>query len=124
MGIETSIDRLAAAIEKLAAAAMLNEGAQATKPERAPAAAEAEKEKPEKPKAATSEKPAPEKPKAASETAGFQMKDVAEQMKKLLAAEGRDAALALLQEYGASKVPDLKAEQYGDVIGAIKTRLA
>lgn len=42
----------------------------------------------------------------------------------LAKAKGRDAAVAVLQKFGVSKVPELKAEHYAAVIDAAKKAMA
>jgi hypothetical protein len=38
----------------------------------------------------------------------------------LAKSKGRDAAVAILGEFGAAKVPELKPEQYADVLAAVQ----
>jgi hypothetical protein len=42
----------------------------------------------------------------------------------LAKAKGRDAAVALLGTFGAAKAPELKPEQYADVVAAAKKAMA
>lgn len=43
--------------------------------------------------------------------------DAAAAITKLSRLKGRDTAVALLGEFGASKLPDVKPEQFADIIG-------
>lgn len=44
--------------------------------------------------------------------------DAAGAITKLSRTKGRDAAIAVLAKFGAAKLPDVKAEQYADVLAA------
>lgn len=43
---------------------------------------------------------------------------------KLAATKGREAAVAVLQSFGAAKAPELKPEQYGAVLDALNAKMA
>lgn len=53
---------------------------------------------------------------AATEPATYQ--DAAAAITKLSRLKGRDSAVALLKDFGAAKLPDVKAEQFAAVIAA------
>lgn len=62
---------------------------------------------------------APEKkdePSAQAATPNYQA--TADAVTKLAREKGRDAAVAVLKEFGAAKLPDVKPEQFADVIAA------
>lgn len=42
---------------------------------------------------------------------------------KLAATKGRDAAVGVLQSFGAAKAPELKPEQYGDALTALNNAM-
>ena len=44
--------------------------------------------------------------------------DTADAVTKLARTKGRDAAVAVLNEFGAAKLPDVKPEQFAAVIAA------
>lgn len=49
---------------------------------------------------------------------GVTYQDAAAAITKLSRTKGRDAAVALLSKFGAAKLPDVKPEQFADVIAA------
>jgi len=57
---------------------------------------------------------------AAAKTAAIAVPEVNTAIIALAKAKGRDAAVAVLKQFGVAKVPELKAEQYADVIAAAK----
>jgi hypothetical protein len=105
--------------------AVADEGAAAEKAEKKTTAPKAEK-KTETPKAEAAEPSAatPEQKAepAAAEAATYQ--DAASAITKLSRAKGRDAAVAVLQQFGAAKLPDVKPEQFADVIAAAEEAMA
>jgi hypothetical protein len=50
-------------------------------------------------------------------------KTTAEAVTKLSRAKGRDAAVAVLKSFGADKLPDVKPEQFADVIAACQAAM-
>lgn len=72
--------------------------------------------------AETKAAPAETKP-AETETAGATYQDAAAAITKLSRTKGRDAAVAILTEFGAAKLPDVKPEQFADVIAAAEAAL-
>lgn len=94
----------------------------------------------EKPKAKAEPKPAPEpKPEPAPEAApeasaptpaetfpdtpGVTYQDAAAAITKLSRTKGRDAAVALLYRFKASKLPDVQPDQYFEIIEAAKAAM-
>lgn len=81
-------------------------------------------------KAETSKKPAPEKePQATAPVAEeeqvaeehvYSYQEAATAVTSLATAKGRSAAVEVLGKFGASKLPDLAAEKYGELIAACK----
>lgn len=49
--------------------------------------------------------------------------DAAAAITKLSRTKGRDAAVAILTEFGAAKLPDVKPEQFADVIAAAEAAM-
>jgi hypothetical protein len=82
-------------------------------------AAAAPEKKPE-PSATTQAADAP----AAADTPAIAVADVNASIIALAKAKGRDAAVAVLQQFGVAKVPELKADQYADVLAAVKKAMA
>lgn len=83
--------------------------------------------------AAASSEPATTAAPAASSTASEQpaadapaisIADVNAAIIGLAKAKGRDAAVAVLKEFGVAKAPELKAEQYPAVVAAAKKAMA
>ena len=90
------------------------EAAPAPTPEPAVKAAAAKKQKVEPaPEPAATPEPKAEPAPAAGE-ATYQ--DAAAAITKLSRLKGRETAVALLSEFGASKLPDVKPDQFADVI--------
>lgn len=58
---------------------------------------------------------------AATEPATYQ--DAAAAITKLSRAKGRDAAINVLQQFGASKLPEVKPEQFADIIAAAEAAI-
>ena len=115
MSLEDKIDGLTAAINKLADA-LHGESVVAVE-EPAPRVDKPKKAKAE-PKAEPVPEPAPE-PEAppADKITSTQ---VAQALVALMKDKGRDAGVAVLQQFGASKVPEIKAKDYPKVLAAIK----
>lgn len=82
----------------------------------------------EKPKAKAEPKPAPEAsaPTPAEtfpDTPGVTYQDAAAAITKLSRTKGRDAAVALLYRFKASKLPDVQPDQYFEIIEAAKAAM-
>jgi ABC-type uncharacterized transport system involved in gliding motility auxiliary subunit len=60
-------------------------------------------------------------PAASDSTATYQ--DAAAAITKLSRTKGRDAAVAVLQQFGATKLPDVKPEQFAAVVAAAEAAL-
>lgn len=75
-----------------------------------------------KPDAAPSSKESTAASESDTEQPSYQ--DVAALITKVSRNVGRDAAVELLDSFGAKRGPDLKPEQYADVIAACKKALA
>lgn len=73
---------------------------------------------------AVEQKTQPEETKAVNQAEtfpdgeGVTYQDAAAAITKLSRTKGRDAAVALLSKFGAAKLPDVKPEQFADVIEA------
>lgn len=77
--------------------------------------------KPEPKPEAPVEQPAAE---AAADTPAISIADVNAAVIGLAKAKGRDAAVAVLKEFGVAKAPELKVEQYAAVVAACKKAMA
>lgn len=110
--LETEIKKLTAAIEANTAA-LLGGEAPAKKPAKPKPAA----------KPAAAEEPVVEEPPAETE---ITIKEVTAKILDLGKAKGRQAAVSLLSDYGATKVPDLKKDpsKYGEIVAKIDGLLA
>lgn len=85
------------------------------KTEKAPAA---KKSKPEPvAEAVATPEPKAEPAPVADDAQQATYQDAAAAITKLSRVKGRDTAVALLGEFGASKLPDVKPEQFADIIG-------
>ena len=82
------------------------------------AAAPAPSTEPPAPPTATA---APAAASSAGEPATYQ--DAATAITKLSRTKGRDAAVAVLKKFGAAKLPDVKPEQFADVIAAAEAAM-
>lgn len=74
--------------------------------------------KPSEPVAETED----ETPSKLTEPATYEA--VADAIKNVAKTKGRDVAVNLLKQFGVSKGPDLKVEQYAEVLAAAQTALA
>lgn len=123
MSLESAIDRLAAAIEALAASngAAVPAAPKAEKPAK-PAAAKAA------PKAAPAAPAVPATPAAPAATAatGIDKKTLTQKFVDLAKAKGRQVAAEILAKYGAADLPGLlaQADKYDDAAAAIDSALA
>lgn len=127
MSIETLLADNTAAIRELIATIKAQTYAEVSQPATTkPATAKAEP----KPKAET--KPAPEPvvvdtPEAHATPADpetlVSIDEVKVAVLKLAATKGRDAAVAVLQSFGAAKAPELKPEQYARVLEALNNAM-
>jgi hypothetical protein len=120
MSLESKIETLTASIDRLIEAlgnASIPADASEAPPAPAPKVDKPKKAKPE-PKVEPAPEPAPE-PEAppADKVTSTQ---VAQALVALMKDKGRDAGVAVLQQFGASKVPEIKAEDYPSVLAAIK----
>lgn len=116
MSLESKIETLTASIDKLIEALGSERLTVTTDlPEVLAAAEAATKAKVDKPKKAKAE-PEPEAPPADKITST----QVAQALVALMKDKGRDAGVAVLQQFGASKVPEIKAKDYPKVLAAIK----
>jgi hypothetical protein len=61
---------------------------------------------------------------AAADAPAIAIADVNAAIIALAKAKGRDAAVAVLGTFGVAKAPELKAEQYADVVAAAKKAMA
>lgn len=61
---------------------------------------------------------------AAADAPTIAIADVNAAIIALAKAKGRDAAVAVLGTFGVAKAPELKAEQYADVVAAAKKAMA
>lgn len=111
MSIENELSKLTDAVLKLAGAIAAQE---------APQPAAETKPKASKPKAEKA--PEPEPPAAApDDEPAATVEDVREATKQL-AALNRDAAVAVLKQFGASKVPEVKEADYGAFVAAAQAK--
>lgn len=80
--------------------------------------------KTEAPKAQPVKAPPPkaETPKAEAPAATYQ--DAANAVTRLAKAKGREAAVAVLQRFGATKLPDVPETRWGEVVAACEQALA
>lgn len=126
MSIETLLAENTAAIRELIATIKAQAYAEATQP----ATTKAPKLKPENDP--TNTKPAPEPvvedtPEAHATPADPETLVTLDEIKaavlKLAATKGRDAAVGVLQSFGAAKAPELKPEQYGDALTALNNAM-
>jgi hypothetical protein len=91
-----------------------------------PAAAPAAPSRTEAPKVEEAKTPKTETPKTPAKSDVAQIsyaKDVAPLILRMAEDKGRDAVKALFSTFGVGKGPELKAEQYGEVIEAINSAL-
>ena len=124
MSLEVAINENTQAIRELIAA--LAKGQTPT-----PAQVEAVREEiaqVEKPQAKAKPEPAPEpKPEPTAETVpdtpSVTYQDAAAAITKLSRTKGRDAAVALLYRFKASKLPDVQPDQYFEIIEAAKAAM-
>lgn len=129
MSIETLLADNTAAIRELIAtikAQAYAEASQPAAPKAPPVAA-----KPEPKAAKPTPAPAPvveDTPEAHATPADPETLVTIDEVKaavlKLAATKGREAAVAVLQSFGAAKAPELKPEQYGDVLAALNAKMA
>ena len=127
MSIETLLADNTAAIRELIATLKAQAYVEASQPATTkPAQVKAEP----KPKAAA--KPAPEPvvedtPEAAATPADpetlVSLDEIKAAVLKLAATKGRDAAVAVLQSFGAAKAPELKPEQYAPALDALNNAM-
>ena len=119
MSLEATIAENTAALRELIAA--LSKGVPTTvaQVEAVVTEAKAEKTKP----AAKVEKTEPAKAETFPDGEGVTYQDAAAVITKLSRIKGRDAAVALLAKFGAAKLPDVKPEQFADVIDAANAEL-
>lgn len=123
MSIETLLADNTAAIRELIATIKAQVYAEASQPATTkPAPAKAEP----KPKAEPKSAPEPaveDTPESHATPADPETLVTLDEIKaavlKLAATKGRDAAVAVLQSFGAAKAPELKPEQYGDALTAL-----
>jgi hypothetical protein len=94
--------------KETAAKKEVQKAAETVKPEAASTQPTAEATAAPEPKAEASE--------ASADAPTYQ--DAAAAITKLSRAKGRDAAVAVLASFGAAKLPDVKPEQFADVIAA------
>lgn len=98
-----------ATVKKEAAAKKeVQKAAEAVKPEAAST----------QPTAETTAAPEPKAEPSAASADAPTYQDAAAAITKLSRAKGRDAAVAVLASFGAAKLPDVKPEQFADVIAA------
>jgi hypothetical protein len=71
-----------------------------------------------KPAAKSEPTPAPVAPVAEATAGTPSYQDAAQAVTKLSRIKGRDAAVALLAQFGAGKLPEVKPEQFAEVITA------
>lgn len=122
MSLEATIQENTQAIRELIAA--LANGVTPTAAQVAAVATEAApavEPKAEKAKAKVEPKaepaPAPE-PESFPDTPGYSYQDAAAAITKLSRTKGRDAAVALLYRFKASKLPDVQPDQFAEIIEA------
>ncbi len=125
--LETAIKKLTEAVEANTAALAALQGS-------APAATSAETPKPSTAKTEPVAEPAPAAeaepeptPEPAAPADDVTLKDVTAKVLELGQKKGRQAAVQLLGEYGATKVPDLKtkaADKFGEIVAKIDGLLA
>ena len=116
MSLESTLNKLVAAIEANTAAIVAANETMSP----APVSTTAEPPKPSsvsaEPAPETPPRPKPEpKPEPEAPAATVDKKALAAKVIELAKAKGRDAAAALLAEFGATKVPEVKDEDYGAV---------
>lgn len=73
--------------------------------------------------AAPAPEPAPETPPESEPAANVTKAQLAEATIAVAKAKGREAAASILAKYGASKVPELKPEDFGHVFADLKAVL-
>lgn len=127
MSIETLLADNTAAIRELIATIKAQAYAEASQPATKAAPAKAEP----KPKPETKPTPAPaveDTPEAAATPADpetlVSLDEVKAAVLKLAATKGRDAAVGVLQSFGAAKAPELKPEQYAPALDALNKAMA
>lgn len=123
MSLENELKKNTAAIEALTAAL---QGGAAPVAQPASQPAKPAENKPAKPAKAAENKPAEAaKPPAEAPAAGLTLNDLGAKFMDLCKQKGRDAAFAILGEYGASKVPDLAKQQdkFPEIIAKIDAKL-
>ena len=69
-------------------------------------------------------KPQPALPAVSPESAEVDMKSVSDAITHLASSKGREAAVAILKQFGAARVPELKASDYPAVLAAAQAALA
>lgn len=111
-GVPTTNQQVQAVVEE----AKAEKPAKAKKAEAPKQEAEPEPAATPEPKAEPAAAAAEAEPKAQAEASTYQ--DAASAITKLSRAKGRDAAVALLAQFGASKLPEVKPEQFADIIAA------
>lgn len=123
MSLETVIAENTAALKELIATLKAGAQTDATppkaagkKPAQQPASA------PPAPTAPAASAPAASPPAAAA-APKIPVKDVADALIALVNAVSRDAGVALLAKYGATKVPELKADNYAAFIADAKAQM-
>lgn len=128
MSIETLLADNTAAIRELIATLKAQAYVEASQPATTkPAPAKAEP----KPKAETKPAPTPvveDTPEAHATPADpetlVSLDEVKAAVLKLAATKGRDAAVGVLQSFGAAKAPELKPEQYAPALDALTKAMA
>lgn len=125
MSIETLLADNTAAIRELIATIKAQAYAEASQPATTkPAPAKAEPKPKVEPKPAPAPEPAVEDTPEAHATPAdpetlVTLDEIKAAVLKLAATKGRDAAVGVLQSFGAAKAPELKPEQYGDALTAL-----
>lgn len=130
MSLEQALAENTAAIRELIAALSTNPVAapapapeETRKPETvAVADAEPEKKKPEAKKETEKEKTPEPAPENAPEQPTYQ--ETAAAITKLSRAKGREAAVAVLQSFGAEKLPEVDPSQFSAVLAAVQEAMA
>lgn len=130
MSIEQALAENTAAIRELIEA--IKNGVPTTTAQVEAVAAEAKAEKPKAEKKAEAPKPEAEAEPAATpepktEPAAAEAVDydtVAKAITRLSRAKGRDAAVAVLAQFDAKKLPDVAPEQFADVLAAAEEAMA
>lgn len=125
MSLESTLNKLVAAIEDNTKAVREMNSVAASIPDSAPASATTQPEAPKKEsaKAEPKSEPTPE-PEAAGEASGVTKKQLTDAIIKLAKTKGRESAASVLAGYGATKVPEVKEEDYDAVFADAQALLA